>query len=208
MTKGYSVTPKVPAKVACAKGSDLRVHFKNTREAAAALSGLSLRKAQAYLQDVIDHKQCVPFRRYAGGVGRTAQANQFGWTKGRWPEKSAKFLMDLIRNAESNALTKNLDVSKMKLTHIQVNKAPQGRRRTYRAHGRINPYMSCPCHVELIFTEQAAVVPGPGKVTRGKRLGRPASHMFPHYRKVRMAVSEAKAKQRSAAAAAAKKVVA
>jgi len=36
----------------------------------------------------------------------------------------------------------------------QVNQACHGRRRTYRAHGRINAYMSSPCHVELILTEK------------------------------------------------------
>ncbi|KAF9946212.1 60S ribosomal protein L17, partial [Mortierella alpina] len=28
------------------------------------------------------------------------------------------------------------------------------RRRTYRAHGRINPYMSSPCHIEIILAEE------------------------------------------------------
>ena len=31
----------------------------------------------------------------------------------------------------------------------QVNRAAKMRRRTYRAHGRINPYMSSPCHIEV-----------------------------------------------------------
>ena len=44
------------------------------------------------------------------------------------------------------------------VSHIQVNKAMQQRRRTYRAHGRINPYMSSPCHVELILTEKEGPV--------------------------------------------------
>lgn len=39
----------------------------------------------------------------------------------------------------------------MVVKHIQVNQAPKMRRRTYRAHGRINPYKSSPCHVELIL---------------------------------------------------------
>ena len=33
---------------------------------------------------------------------------------------------------------KDLDVDKLFITHIQVNRAVQQRRRTYRAHGRIN----------------------------------------------------------------------
>mgnify|MGYP002775952050 CR=1 FL=1 len=34
--------------------------------------------------------------------------------------------------------TKGLDVDTLYVSHIQVNKAQQQRRRTYRAHGRIN----------------------------------------------------------------------
>lgn len=34
----------------------------------------------------------------------------------------------------------------------------QQRRRTYRAHGRINPYMSSPCHVELTLSEKESNV--------------------------------------------------
>ena len=40
------------------------------------------------------------------------------------------------------------------IKHIQVNQAPKQRRRTYRAHGRINPYMSSPCHIEIILAEE------------------------------------------------------
>lgn len=41
---------------------------------------------------------------------------------------------------------------------FQVNRAPCLRRRTYRAHGRINPYMSSPCHIEVILSEKEEVV--------------------------------------------------
>ena len=40
----------------------------------------------------------------------------------------------------------------------QVNRAPYMRRRTYRAHGRINPYMSTPCHLEVILSEKEDAV--------------------------------------------------
>ena len=60
--------------IACkAKGKDLRVHFKNTREAAQAIKHMHLKKALHYLADVMDKKQIVPFRRFNGGVGRKAQ---------------------------------------------------------------------------------------------------------------------------------------
>lgn len=39
-------------------------------------------KAYTYLSDVTDHKQIIPFRRFAGGIGRASQAKQFKTTKG------------------------------------------------------------------------------------------------------------------------------
>lgn len=62
--------------LACkARGDDLRVHFKNTREAAQAIKGMHLKKALRYLNDVIEKKQIIPFRRFSGGVGRKAQVS-------------------------------------------------------------------------------------------------------------------------------------
>jgi large subunit ribosomal protein L17e len=123
-----------------------------------AVKGYSLKKAIQYLENVKEHKQCIPFRRFSGGVGRTAQANVFGVTQGRWPVKSCEFLLGLLKNAESNAVVKGLSVDNMVVKHIQVNEAPKHRRRTYRAHGRINAYMSSPCHIELVVVEEEAKV--------------------------------------------------
>merc|ERR1719247_3829803 len=115
---------------------------------------MTLRSAQSYLEDVCEKKQCIPFRKYKGCIGRTPQAKAFKMSQGRWPVKSVKILLDLLRNAESNADFKNLDADNLTIQHIQVNAAQQGRRRTYRAHGRINPYQSSPCHVEMILQEK------------------------------------------------------
>jgi large subunit ribosomal protein L17e len=140
----YAREPDNPTKSCKARGSDLRVHFKNTRETAQAIKKLELAKAKRYLEDVLAHKQAIPFRRFCGGVGRTAQAkSRHSNGQGRWPVKSATFLLGLLKNAESNA---------------EVNKAQKQRRRTYRAHGRINPYMSSPCHIELTLSEKEAPV--------------------------------------------------
>ena len=40
-----------------------------------------------YLNDVIAHKDIVPFTRFNADVGRKAQAAKHGFTKGRWPQK-------------------------------------------------------------------------------------------------------------------------
>jgi len=155
----YSATPADPTNTAKARGAFLRVSFKNTREVAQAINGMKLQRAIAYLENVKAHKEAVPMRRYAGGTGRCAQGKQFGVTRARWPVKSASHLLDLLKNAEANADVKGLDVSGLVVSHIQVNQAPKQRRRTYRAHGRINPYMSSPCHIELMVSLPGEKVP-------------------------------------------------
>jgi ribosomal protein uL22 len=78
--------------------------IQNTREAAQAIKHMELAKAKRYLEDVCAHKQAIPFRRFCGGVGRTAQAKaRHSNGQGRWPVKSAQFLLGLLKNAESNA---------------------------------------------------------------------------------------------------------
>ena len=53
---------------------------------------------------------------------------------------------------------KGLDTENLEIFHIQVNRAQKQRRRTYRAHGRTNPYMSSPCHIELVLHEKDRAV--------------------------------------------------
>merc|ERR1712177_152588 len=62
--------------------------------------------------------------------------------------------MGLLRNAVANAETKGLDADALIVSHAQVNRAPPGRRRTYRAHGRIGKYASQPAHIEIILKEK------------------------------------------------------
>ncbi|CAN8095177.1 unnamed protein product [Discula destructiva] len=154
----YAATEIVPAKSARARGAYLRVSFKNTRETAQAINGWKLQRAVKFLENVKEKSEAVPMRRYCGSIGRTAQGKAWGVSRARWPVKSAEFLLQLLKNAESNADSKGLDTGALIVKHIQVNQAPKQRRRTYRAHGRINPYMSNPCHIELILTEAEEVV--------------------------------------------------
>merc|ERR1712098_163375 len=102
-----------------------------------------------------------------GCIGRTPQAKEFKHTQG-WPEKSVKALLNILHNAESNAETKNLDTEKLVISHVAVNAASPGRRRTYRAHGRISPYQSSPCHVQVILEEKDETVEKPAEIKEVK----------------------------------------
>lgn len=126
-----------------------------------AVKGMKLAKAKKFLEDVIEQKQSVAFRRFTGGCGRKAQSKQNNHPQSRWPKKSAEFVLGLLKNAESNAEVKELNPELLEVAHVQVNQAPKHRRRTYRAHGRVNAYMSCPSHIELFLKEREESVPRP-----------------------------------------------
>merc|ERR1711879_870460 len=166
----YAAEPDNATKSAKARGSNLRVHFKNTRETAQAIKKMPLHRATTYLKNVIEQKEIIPFRRFMGGVGRHAQAKVHGTSQGRWPKKSAEFLLHLLKNAESNAKYKGLDADHLVIDHIQVNRAPHMRRRRYRAHGRINPYMSSPCHIEVVLVEKEQAFDKPSSEPEKKKV--------------------------------------
>jgi ribosomal protein L22 len=60
------------------------VSFKNTRETAQAINGWKLQRAVKFLENVQEHKEAVPMRRYAGGTGRAAQG--MGIKTNSWDE--------------------------------------------------------------------------------------------------------------------------
>ncbi|CAH0564015.1 unnamed protein product [Brassicogethes aeneus] len=149
----YSVKYNV-GEVVRAKASNVPVHFKNTVEAARQLKGLSVQKAENYMKNVLARKVCVPFRRFKSGIGKCGQAKQFKTVVGRWPVKSIKALQMLLRNAVSNCDYFGKDPADFMIQHIQVNQAPVVTRRTYRAHGRINPFVRHLSHLQIILSEK------------------------------------------------------
>lgn len=179
--KSYAELNSKSDRVAKARGSHLRTHFKNTRETAKSITGLELKAAKQYLNDVLEGKRCILFRRYNGGVGRTAQAKNEGSTngQGRWPKKSVEFVLGLLKNAESNAeMEGSLDMDNLYVQTVVVNKAMKGRRRTYRAHGRVNPYQSSPCHIEVVLAEKSSGVAKEASDKPAPKLSRKAAARF------------------------------
>ena len=58
----YAREPDNATKSAKAKGTDLRVSYKNTRETAQAIKKMALHRAVKYLKNVLAHKEIIPFR--------------------------------------------------------------------------------------------------------------------------------------------------
>ena len=152
----YSVEPDDAASTSKSRASHLRVHYKHCREITHHVKGMNCKKAIKFMEDVLAFKAVVPFVKYTGGIGRKAQAKQSKapGNVGRWPVKATAVVKDLLSNAISNAETKGMDADDLYISHAQCNRAPPGRRRTYRAHGRIGKYASQPAHIEFILTEK------------------------------------------------------
>ena len=143
-----------------------------------------LNKAEQYLNDVLEHKRCIPYSRFDHSVGRCSAAIQFGLTKGRYPEKSVRLVLNLLKNAKSNAEAKALNIEKLVIKNVFVNIAAEGRRRTYRAHGSINAYCSSNCHVEILCEELKE------KVKKEKKEEEKKTHFINPMRHVRRALAK------------------
>lgn len=87
------------------RGTHLRIHYKHTREIGNAIKGRTLANAKAYLENVLQFKEAIPFTKYKGGIGRHAIAKKYkaSGDKVSWPLKATRTFLDLLRNVESNA---------------------------------------------------------------------------------------------------------
>ncbi|OAG31408.1 large subunit ribosomal protein L17e [Nematocida displodere] len=155
----YSYKPANEDKAVKAAMKNAEISYKNTHQTVTILKGMFLVSAIKYLDDVLAHNRCIPMKKYNGGIPRTAQAKEFGVLQGRWPEKSVTQIKSILKNMQSTATSKGLDISRMKVTHTQVNRAPIIHNRTYRAHGRVTAWNKSPCHIELIAEEELGAIP-------------------------------------------------
>ena len=78
-----------------ARGSDLRVHFKNLRETAMAIKNMEFNAAKKYLEDVIAMRRCIVFRASAA-TSATPRRRRTRVTNGRvGGQKSAEMLLNI-----------------------------------------------------------------------------------------------------------------
>lgn len=133
---------------------DIRVHPKVMREVCAAIVGMRVKDAKAFLERVIAKKEAVPFRRaYGKQAHRRGLADKWGWPIGRYPVKAASSLLKVLINAESNAEFKGLDVEKLRVIHAAAHKGMTMKRYMPRAFGRATPSFRVTSHVEVIVGE-------------------------------------------------------
>ena len=143
MANRYSFQNFEKGKHARAFGSGLPLSTKQCIEISSYLRKKKVEYAKRILEDAIDEKKAIPYKRFNGDVGHKP-----GIGAGRYPKKACKEILKLLNSAESNAMFIGLDVSSLIIESINANKASAPMR-----YGRQRGRTSKRTHVEIILTE-------------------------------------------------------
>ncbi|MFT4303265.1 MAG: 50S ribosomal protein L22 [Candidatus Woesearchaeota archaeon] len=142
MSIGYSL--KIENDMAKAFGRDLPISEKASIEISNYIRGNTLVIARKKLQNAIDKKQPIPFKKYTNGLGH----KKGNLTSGRFPIKACTAILKLLNSAESNALFKGLNSKSLVVFHISVKNSAS----TWR-YGRQSRRRMKKCHVEIVLKE-------------------------------------------------------
>ena len=115
--------------LAAAKALNLPVSTKHCIEICDSLRYKDLSYAKKYLEEVVDLKRPVSFKKFIRNTG-----HKKGMSSGRYPTKAASEILKLMKSVEANAHFKGLNTSSLKITKLVANRAPNpfggGRHRT------------------------------------------------------------------------------
>ena len=84
------------SKKAKASGRSLKISPKHAVEICRTIRGMEIEAAKEYLEDVIEMKKPVPFKRHNKKVGHRKGLK--GWPTGRYPVKAASQILDVLIN--------------------------------------------------------------------------------------------------------------
>lgn len=147
----YSVKNLDPGNTVKASLREIDVSPKWSREVCAAIKGLRLEEARRLLEDVVEKKRMIPYRRYRK---LRAHHGQTGGPGG-YPVKVAKHVLKLLDSLEANAEFKGLDTDRLIIVHAAAHKGRVIRKFFPRAFGRATPHDKTLVHIEVAATQSA-----------------------------------------------------
>ncbi len=147
----YSMAPE--GRTSRAMGHELHISPKHAREICRTLRGMKVNNAIQYLEDVAALKKAVPFKRYRRNVAH--KHGLVGWDAGRYPEKAARQILEVLKNAASNAEYKGLETEKMRVYHAGTLRGRIIRGWMPRAMGRATPKNTETISIEMVLREMS-----------------------------------------------------
>lgn len=134
---------------------DVSLSTKQCIEICAQLRNKQIQKAKTFLEQVLEMKQAVPFRRFTNGIGHKP-----GMSAGSYPQNAAKEILLLLNSLEANAQQKGLNATNLFIAHISANRAPKAYH-----YGRKSGRRMKRTHLEIIVAEQSSA---PAKAQKEK----------------------------------------
>jgi large subunit ribosomal protein L22 len=144
---GYT-TKADPDTSAKAIGKEMPVSPKLSREICGMIRGKKVETAIKMLDEVIDLKRPVPLKRFNKRV-----SHKPGVGPGRYPQKAARAVLEVVKSASSNAEYKGLDTSGMMISTISVSLGRTIPGHMPRAHGRATQWDQQTVNIEVILEE-------------------------------------------------------
>jgi large subunit ribosomal protein L22 len=137
-----------PEKTARAYGYELHCSPKDSKNIAYAISGMKIEKAKTYLQEIADMKRALPAVYHKQKV-----AHRKGIGPGSYPQKAARYILKILKNAENNAEYKGFDVENLQIKHVSAYRGRIIRGFMPRAQGRATDWNRKTTNIEIILEE-------------------------------------------------------
>lgn len=128
---------------------EVRISPKHAQEICREIKGKNISFVSRYLADIIEFKRPVAFKRHLKKVGHRKGLG----APGRYPQKTAKQLINLLDNLVNNAEFRGLDVTRLKIIRAVTQRGRKLKRYTPRAYGRSSAKFDTYVHIELIAQE-------------------------------------------------------
>ena len=133
-------------KTARAKGMSLDISFKQSVEVCRVIKNKKYSAAETILQNVQKMVAPVPYRRFnRGGTGH--RKGHMG--PGRFPIKTSKNILAVLKSAYSNADEKGLDTESLKICSAVAQKGPKTMK-----YGRIQGRQRKRTHIEITLSSE------------------------------------------------------
>jgi large subunit ribosomal protein L22 len=129
-------------------GRELDISPKASVEVCREIRNMKVEDAIALLESVKTLTTPIRYKRYNKQVG-DRKAIKVG--AGRYPQKTARAIQDVIEHAQHNAEYKGLDSENMRIVHIASNRGMVKEGFRPRAHGRSSPFNHETVNIEVIL---------------------------------------------------------
>ena len=134
-----------------AQAVEVDISPKHSVEICNKIRGMQLQSAKDYLEEVVELKTPVPFKKYNGKVGHRKGK---GFGPGRYPQKAARVILKLLEDCEANAEYSGLNTDDLFIKHLVSHRGRIVRGWMPRAHGRATDWDHHLVNLELILEEK------------------------------------------------------